>query len=103
MGKMNDKLKKVFGYGHEITYYVIRYTDKEATNKKIAGNVRRKGDSWFRTGDLIVVDECGYWYFKDRMGETFRCKGEQVKLLSIESCNGSKSCKNCLHDFNLQS
>lgn len=54
------------------------YHDKEATEKKILRNVFETGDSWFRSGDLMSRDRSGYIYFKDRIGDTFRWKGENV-------------------------
>ncbi|WP_430428650.1 long-chain-acyl-CoA synthetase [Parasphingorhabdus sp.] len=54
------------------------YQDKEATEKKILRNVFEKGDAWFRSGDLMSRDRSGYIYFKDRIGDTFRWKGENV-------------------------
>ena len=48
------------------------YIDKEATQKKILRDVLRKGDAYFRSGDLIYADEFGNMYFMDRMGDTFR-------------------------------
>lgn len=54
------------------------YADKAATEKKIMRDVFRKGDTWFRTGDLLRRDELGYYYFVDRIGDTFRWKGENV-------------------------
>ena len=48
------------------------YVDKKATAKKIAHNVLRHGDMYFRSGDLLYADEFGWMYFMDRMGDTFR-------------------------------
>lgn len=54
------------------------YQDKEATEKKILRDVFEKGDAWFRSGDLMSRDRSGYVYFNDRIGDTFRWKGENV-------------------------
>ena len=54
------------------------YENKQATNKKILRNVYVKGDMWFRTGDLLWRDEHGYYFFADRMGDTYRWKAENV-------------------------
>lgn len=54
------------------------YHDKKATDAKILTNVFEQGDRWFRTGDLIRRDANNYLYFVDRIGDTFRWKGENV-------------------------
>ena len=54
------------------------YHDKNATAAKILSDVFEKGDRWFRTGDLMRRDKEGYVYFVDRIGDTFRWKGENV-------------------------
>jgi fatty-acyl-CoA synthase len=54
------------------------YADKAASEKKVAHDVFAKGDKWFRTGDLMRQDADGYFYFVDRVGDTFRWKGENV-------------------------
>ncbi|MEP1229556.1 MAG: AMP-binding protein, partial [Litorimonas sp.] len=54
------------------------YETEEATNKKILKDVFNKGDRWFRTGDLMKRDEHGYFYFMDRVGDTYRWKAENV-------------------------
>ncbi|XP_047131107.1 long-chain fatty acid transport protein 1 isoform X1 [Hydra vulgaris] len=61
------------------------YLDKEATAKKIAHDVFEKGDSVFRSGDILVQDEEGYFYFQDRGGDTFRWKGENVGTTEVET------------------
>jgi len=59
------------------------YTSKEASEKKIVRDVFKQGDAWFRTGDLMKVDEKGYYYFVDRIGDTFRRKGENVATSEV--------------------
>jgi fatty-acyl-CoA synthase len=54
------------------------YHDKKATDSKILTDVFEQGDKWFRTGDLIRRDADNYLYFVDRIGDTFRWKGENV-------------------------
>ena len=41
-------------------------------NTQLLRDVFRKGDLYFRTGDLVREDESGYFYFVDRIGDTFR-------------------------------
>ena len=59
------------------------YTQKADTEKKILRDVFEEGDSWFRTGDLMRRDELGYFYFVDRIGDTFRWKGENVATSEV--------------------
>jgi fatty-acyl-CoA synthase len=59
------------------------YTDAAATEKKILRDVLAKGDAWFRTGDLMRLDEGGYFHFVDRVGDTFRWKGENVATSEV--------------------
>jgi fatty-acyl-CoA synthase len=59
------------------------YTSKEATDKKILRDVLEKGDSYFRTGDLLRQDSDGFYYFIDRIGDTFRWKGENVSTQEV--------------------
>ena len=59
------------------------YTSKEASEQKILRNVFEPGDAWFRTGDLMRKDAQGYFYFVDRIGDTFRWKGENVSTSEV--------------------
>lgn len=59
------------------------YTDASETEKKILRDVFAKGDSWFRTGDLMLLDEKGFFHFVDRIGDTFRWKGENVATSEV--------------------
>jgi fatty-acyl-CoA synthase len=60
------------------------YTDDAATEKKIVRNALAPGDAWFRTGDLLVCDDTGRFRFVDRLGETFRWRGENVATGDVE-------------------
>ena len=59
------------------------YADPEATARKVLRNVFKAGDSWYRTGDLMRRDELGFYYFVDRVGETYRWKGENVSTAEV--------------------
>ena len=64
------------------------YTSHEDTGKKILTGAFKKGDAWFRTGDLMRRDEHGYFYFVDRIGDTFRWKGENVATSEVAEALG---------------
>ena len=59
------------------------YTSAEATEQKILRDVFKEGDAWFRTGDLLRQDAKGFYYFMDRIGDTFRWKGENVSTQEV--------------------
>uniref|UniRef100_A0A3B5M7B5 long-chain-fatty-acid--CoA ligase n=1 Tax=Xiphophorus couchianus TaxID=32473 RepID=A0A3B5M7B5_9TELE len=60
------------------------YADQDSTNQKIAHHVFQMGDSAYVSGDVLVMDEYGYMYFRDRSGDTFRWKGENVSTTEVE-------------------
>jgi fatty-acyl-CoA synthase len=60
------------------------YADKAASERKILRDAFEKGDAWFRTGDLMRQDKAGYFYFVDRIGDTFRWKGENVSTTEVQ-------------------
>jgi fatty-acyl-CoA synthase len=64
------------------------YATQAETDKKILRDVFEKGDVWFRTGDLMRKDDNGYFYFVDRIGDTFRWKGENVSTTEVEEAIG---------------
>ncbi|MBR9829322.1 MAG: long-chain-acyl-CoA synthetase [Oceanospirillales bacterium] len=64
------------------------YTSTEASEQKILRNVFSEGDSWWRSGDLLRYDEDGYFYFVDRIGDTFRWKSENVSTQEVASALG---------------
>ncbi len=59
------------------------YASTAQNENKILRDVFEKGDTWFRTGDLMRQDERGYFYFVDRVGDTFRWKGENVSTTEV--------------------
>ena len=59
------------------------YVDARATAAKTLRDVLEPGDVWYRTGDLMRRDEKGFYYFVDRLGETFRWKGENVSTTEV--------------------
>ena len=69
--------------GHDARHAYSGYADKAASQKKVLSDVFKKGDQWFRTGDLMRQDKEGYLYFVDRIGDTFRWKGENVSTSEV--------------------
>ncbi|XP_065076114.1 long-chain fatty acid transport protein 4-like [Ochlerotatus camptorhynchus] len=63
----------------------LGYVDKSASEKKIVRDIFKKGDAAFLSGDLLVADERGNLFFKDRTGDTFRWKGENVSTSEVEA------------------
>ena len=59
------------------------YTSAQETARKILRNVFAPGDAWYRTGDLMRKDAAGFFYFVDRIGDTFRWKGENVATSEV--------------------
>uniref|UniRef100_UPI0037E89817 long-chain fatty acid transport protein 6 n=1 Tax=Semicossyphus pulcher TaxID=241346 RepID=UPI0037E89817 len=56
---------------------------KELTEKKLMRNVFVKGDAYFNTGDLMAESQEGFICFRDRVGDTFRWKGENVATTEV--------------------
>ena len=78
IGKITDQAGKTFD----------GYTKASDSQKKILTDVFAKGDRWFRTGDLLKRDALGYFYFIDRIGDTFRWKGENVATSEVSQALG---------------
>ncbi len=59
------------------------YASSAQNEHKVLRDVFVEGDAWFRTGDLMRKDRHGYFYFVDRVGDTFRWKGENVSTTEV--------------------
>jgi fatty-acyl-CoA synthase len=72
------------------------YTDPTASEKKLVRNAFRKGDCWFNTGDVMSPQGMGHAAFVDRLGDTFRWKGENVATTEVEAALAAdKSVEEC--------
>lgn len=82
-GEFIAKIKKSFGVSN-----YSGYTDKAASDKKVLRDVFVKGDAWFRSGDLLKQDENRNVFFVDRVGDTFRWKGENCATSEVAQVMG---------------
>ncbi|XP_036166240.1 long-chain fatty acid transport protein 6 isoform X1 [Myotis myotis] len=62
--------------------------NKKHTEKKLLRDVFKKGDVYFNTGDLMVQDHENFLYFYDRIGDTFRWKGENIATTEVADIIG---------------
>ncbi|MEG2313033.1 long-chain-acyl-CoA synthetase, partial [Brevundimonas sp.] len=82
--RVGDTGEAIGVIGSSVKHDFTGYADKAATQKKVLTDVFKKGDRWFRTGDLMRQDKEGYVFFMDRLGDTFRWKGENVSTAEVE-------------------
>ncbi len=68
------------------------YVDQKATKKKIRTDIFGRGDRYFDTGDLVKLSEGGWLSFADRVGDTFRWKGENVSTLEVAAAISRAEC-----------
>jgi fatty-acyl-CoA synthase len=78
-GEIGELLGKI-----KLTAPFHGYTNPADTEKKLLRNVFKKGDVYFKTGDLLKQDAEGNYYFIDRIGDTFRWKGENVSTQEVQ-------------------
>jgi acyl-CoA synthetase (AMP-forming)/AMP-acid ligase II len=64
------------------------FKNPEATRKKFERDVFVKGDLWYRSGDALRRTTDGRWYFLDRLGDTFRWKGDNVSTAEVSEVLG---------------
>ncbi|MFW9896831.1 MAG: AMP-binding protein [Candidatus Thorarchaeota archaeon] len=69
----------------KIEPYFTGYKYQEETEKKLLSNVFEQDDIYFYTGDLLKLHEDNWVSFVDRLGNTFRWKGENVSTTEVES------------------
>ncbi|XP_077170202.1 long-chain fatty acid transport protein 5 [Paroedura picta] len=72
--------------------------DRQKSEDKILRDVRKKGDSYFNSGDLLWIDREDFVYFQDRIGDTFRWKGENVATREVEKI---LTCVNFVKEVNV--
>ena len=84
VGEPGEMLMRIFFPRKPETSFQGYLGNERETKSKVIRNVFRKGDAWYRCGDLLKSDEYGLWYFLDRMGDTFRWKSENVSTTEVE-------------------
>jgi fatty-acyl-CoA synthase len=82
-GEIGEAIGKILDDESNHTGRFEGYADREASERKILREVFAHGDAWFRTGDLMRRDDKGYYFFVDRVGDTFRWKGENVSTAEV--------------------
>jgi fatty-acyl-CoA synthase len=80
-GEIGEALGRI---GDDPAHRFEGYSEAIETEKKILRDVFETGDAWMRTGDLMRRDADGFHNFVDRIGDTFRWKGENVATLEVE-------------------
>ncbi|HUS24580.1 MAG TPA: long-chain-acyl-CoA synthetase [Candidatus Binatia bacterium] len=61
------------------------YTDASAGEARLVRAAFAAGDCWFNTGDLVRDQGWRHVAFVDRLGDTFRWKGENVATTEVEA------------------
>ncbi|XP_038123781.1 very long-chain acyl-CoA synthetase-like [Cyprinodon tularosa] len=82
----------------DIAPFVGYALNEDQTERKKLRNVLKKGDLYFNTGDLMRIDKDNFIYFQDRVGDTFRWKGENVATTEVSDI---LSMSNCLQEANV--
>jgi len=82
-GEVGEAISKIMNDPKRPSQRFDGYADPASTERKILRDAFEKGDRWFRTGDLMRKDAAGYYYFVDRIGDTFRWKGENVATSEV--------------------
>ncbi|MEH6725334.1 MAG: long-chain-acyl-CoA synthetase [Hyphomicrobiales bacterium] len=88
-GEVGEVISKIMNDPKRPSQRFEGYSDSRESQKKVLESVFEPGDRWFRSGDLMRRDALGYFYFIDRIGDTFRWKGENIATSEVsESLTG---------------
>ncbi len=82
-GETGEAIGRAHNAGPDTGSRFEGYTDSKASEERVLRNVFEPGDRWVRTGDLMRQDSRGFFYFVDRIGDTFRWKGENVATTEV--------------------
>jgi fatty-acyl-CoA synthase len=84
-GEVGEALGRIRDGASRIGADFEGYTEAKESESKVVRDVFERGDAWYRTGDLMRTDKSGFFYFIDRVGDTFRWKGENVSASEVAS------------------
>jgi fatty-acyl-CoA synthase len=91
-GEAGEAIGRIGGARGDPAHRFEGYTSAADSEKKVLRDVFAPGDAWLRTGDLMRADARGFYYFVDRIGDTFRWKGENVSTgevsAAVRACPG---------------
>jgi fatty-acyl-CoA synthase len=82
-GEIGEAIGRILDDSSRTTSRFEGYAESAANERKILRGAFAPGDAWFRSGDLMRRDAQGYFYFADRIGDTFRWKGENVSTIEV--------------------
>jgi fatty-acyl-CoA synthase len=88
-GETGEAIGRIHDASARISAEFEGYSKAEQSEQKVLRDVFERGDAWYRTGDLMRVDESGFYYFIDRIGDTFRWKGENVSTSEVAAAIGA--------------
>lgn len=81
--EIGEAVGRVVGDWSNVDNRFEGYSNKDDSDQRLLRHVFGPGDLWVRTGDLMRKDEKGFFYFVDRIGDTFRWKGENVATFEV--------------------
>jgi fatty-acyl-CoA synthase len=88
-GENGEAIGRIHDASARISGEFEGYSKAEQSEQKVLRDVFEHGDAWYRTGDLMRNDQSGFYYFVDRIGDTFRWKGENVSTSEVATAIGA--------------